>query len=182
VTQSGFFSSDGLWAMYGSVYGGRGSVLGWQQISLGAATNLAGQCLWLKPAGLSSRYYPQGFTNDVEVAGSTYSRTRSGSAVLQLNDGAGMLTLTGGGLPAPIADAIQLSVRNRVTSSNSPPPSLKINTSSGLFTGSVLTPSLGRIFYQGALFQNGNFAGGYFLGSAQGRQVLSGEVLLSPAP
>ena len=175
VTQSGFVSSEGLWAAYAPLYGGRGSALGWLQFSATGLTNLSGQCLWVKPAGLGPRYYPQGFTNDVEAFGSAYSRPAAGSSVLQFS--AGTLSFTGGGLSAPFSNAIVLDLRNRVTSSDIPAPSVRINSSSGLFTGSASLPSLGKISFQGALFQNGNFGAGFFLGPTQ-----SGEVLLRPAP
>jgi hypothetical protein len=175
VTQGSFFSSGGLWGLYASLYGGRGSALGWLQLSSGSGTNLSGQCLWVKPAGLGPRYYPKGFTNDVQALGSAYVRPHSG-AVLPLNNGVGTLTFSGAGLSGEVAKSLTVDRHNRVTSSDSPAPSLKLNPATGLFSGSVWLPSLGKVSFQGAVFQNGNFAAGNFLGMTQ-----SGEVFLSPA-
>jgi hypothetical protein len=176
VAQSSALSSQGFWPMFASVYGGQGGVIGWEQFASSLPPHFGGQSLWFKPAGAGPRYYPQGFTNEVEASGALYTRPR-GAAVLPLNNGQGSLIFSGGGLHAAFTNTVTLDLHNRVTSPSNPALKFKLNAASGLFSGSVSSPPLGLFFFQGALLENGNFGAGSFLGPVQ-----SGEVYLGPAP
>ncbi len=158
VTQRTGISADGIWPLYAAPYSGRGLALGWVEMS----TNLmGGQLIWVKPAVAASRYYPAGFTNWTEVAGSRYQRRPAGTPVIPLANGSGQLIFSGDFLSAPFTNVIFLSGNNRVVSSQ-PGLSMTVSPLSGWFYGTTVNPETGKgLPFQGMLLQEGNFGAGF---------------------
>jgi hypothetical protein len=179
VTQTTALFDSGYWAMYVSLYSGSGCALSWMQVSNNGTMD--GQCVWLKPARLASKYYTggfstSGFTNIVEATGSLYTAPRRGQTVLDWVGQSGSLVL-GGGAKASGTYTIQLGANNRITAMTGEKLSLTVTPSTGLFKG-VFTPSGGeKVQIQGALFQDSQTGTGYFLGPKT-----SGSVYLGVQP
>lgn len=173
VTEKSAVSAQGTWPVYVSLYGGKGCVMGWLQFT---NNGLNGSLVWLKSAG-ASKYYPAGFTNQLEASGIPYQPAPVGARSLDLSSGAGSLILTGGGLSSPESTSLKLELNNKVTDLSGHKLSLSLTPSSGLFHGSVLNSDTGKpITFQGALFPDWNVGLGYFLTPNQ-----SGQVYLAPA-
>ena len=169
VVQKSAVSGQGYWPLYASLYGGRGVVLSWVHI---ASDGLGGQVVWLKSPGAPLKYYPRGFTNGLEVAGSVWSKAGAGPA-LNWPDGKGELLLEGGGLTSSLSIPLQFNSNNRVTSSGQK-LNLSINGTTGLFKGTIFDGGK-PLQFQGVVLQGENRGYGFFLGSSQ-----SGQVLLAP--
>jgi hypothetical protein len=180
VSQKTTLSKDGVWPLYCPLYGGRGSLIGWIQLTSQPDSDLGGQMVWTKPVGLAAsylKYYPAGFTNNVLASGSVYAPpTPASPRLLDLGDG--NLIFYRGGLTQPLTNTFNLDLRNQVTSPPAEKLKLSFTLSNGLFRGTTLNPRMGKIMsFQGALFQKGNTGVGFFLGPNEG-----GGFYLSPAP
>jgi len=173
VSQGSAISKQGIWPMYSSVYTGAGVVMSWMQFGSQAESDLAGQLVWMKPAG--GRYYPGGFTNEVSAIGSAYQAPAAGKRALNLSGGNGSVVLSGGGLNGTITKGVTLGLNNKGSGTG---VTLSITAATGLFKGSAVDAQTGKpLTFQGVLFKKGNIGVGYFLGQDQ-----SGEVYLGPNP
>jgi hypothetical protein len=168
-TSSSVVATEGQWPFYVSLYGGKGSILGWLSFATNGDVN--GQIDWFKVPEETAKLYPGGFTNGTEVVGSPYKDT-NGLPVLGFADG--LLSLINGDLTESITNEVGLGdIRATVSCTNK----LSVQTSSGIFHGSVINPEdpKGRpIAVSGIVLQNQNYGAGYFLGTNQ-----SGSVSLS---
>jgi hypothetical protein len=184
VTSTSYVSSDGQWPLYVSLYGGKGSILGWlsftnndaSSILLGSLSltnnsthSISGQISWFKTNQPTAKLYPEGFTNSTEVLGSWYTNL----ADLGFTNNQLSFALTNGDLS--ITNQVVLGPNNEAT--NASDDKLTFKTASGLFSGSVKNPPGTPITVKGIVLQDQNIGAGYFLGTAN-----SGSVLLSPAP
>ena len=174
VTSTSIISSEGQWPFYVSLYGGKGSILGWLTFTNEGV--ISGQTGWFKQPQATAKLYPGGFTNSAEVIGSAYQYT-NGLPVLGFTEG--QLSLTNGDLAQSITNQIALGPEAQATEQSADKQSagkLTFKTSSGLFKGSVLNPETGKpIAVNGVVLQNQNFGAGCFLGTTE-----TGSVLLSP--
>jgi hypothetical protein len=168
---SSVVASQGQWPFYVSLYGGKGSMLGW--LSFTNEGGISGQIDWFKLPEATAKLYPGGFTNGTEAIGSTYHYT-NGFPVLGFTDG--LLSLINGDLAENITN--QVGIGPDIPATDLITNKLAVSTPSGLFHGNVINPATGKpISVHGIVLQNQNLAAGYFLGTNQ-----SGSVLLSPAP
>jgi hypothetical protein len=176
VTQKSALTQNGVCPLYLPLYSGGGSVLGWMQFG---TNGFDGMAVWIKQAGGSAKYYyPGGFTNQMDISGAVYQKPLAGHRALDWANGQGMALLNGGSLSTATATPITIDSNNRLTSSSDPSLKLSVSSSSGLVTGSFLSPTTGKkVSFQGAVFQNRKLARGYFLDSSQ-----SGQVSLEAAP
>jgi len=173
VSQSTTISEQGIWPLYASLYGGSGSLVSWAQFS-GNGT-LSGELIWSRQSGANSKYYPQGFTNILEIAGARYTSFAKAAPGLALQPGAHSLIFSQGGLAGVLTNTATLDGNYRLISPSDQKLSLTFTLSSGLFKGSALNPQTGKLFpFQGILLENGKYGAGFFLGSA-----LSGQVFLT---
>lgn len=160
----------GEWPFYISLYGGKGSILGWLTFTNGA---IIGQLSWFKLPQAAAKFYSGGFTNISAAAGSVYHYT-NGDPVLNITNG--LLTLTNGNLAEALANQIVLGAHNEATNANG--DVLTFKTTSGLFTGKALDLNTGKpITISGVVLQNQNAAAGYFLGTTE-----SGSAVVVAAP
>jgi hypothetical protein len=170
VSSSSTVCSQGQWPFYVSLYGGKGSILGW--LSFTNSGDIGGQISWFKQPEKVAKLYPGGFTNNTEAIGSVYHHT-NGVPVLGFTDG--LLSLINGDLTQGITNQFGIGPETLATDQSG--DKLTFNTLSGLFRGSVLDPETGKtISVNGVVLQNQNLGAGYFLGTNE-----SGSVLLSPA-
>jgi hypothetical protein len=177
VTQKTTVSSRGMWPLYASLYSGQGCAVGW--INVGTNT-LDGQLVWIKGPGVTGsaqKYYSQGFTNRIQLAGMPYVKPATGAGVLDWAGSAGEVSFSTSSSPA-WTNSIRLELNSRVTDLSSNKLKLTITSSSGLFRGSIVDPDTGKpLQFQGALFQDWKVGLGYFLEGDE-----SGKVLLNRAP
>jgi len=168
VFSSSIVCSQGEWPLYASLYGGKGSLLGW--LSFTNYGNIGGQIAWFKLPQKTAKFYSSGFTNTTEVIGSSYKYTQ-GFPILGYAYAS--LSLINGDLSGRIND--EIGIWPGVLSFNQNGSKLTFNSISGLFNGTVANPVTGKpITVNGVVLQYQDFAGGLFLGTNQ-----TGSVVLS---
>ncbi len=166
-------SQSGEWPLYGSLFSGKGSVLGWVTFpARGAASQMTlGQALWFETAASGSRYYTNGFsllTNDLSLLVDRYVPPAKGVAVLASVNYT--VLLYGGNLSSTLSDNITISSNNAVvvTGLNPHQLSLTINAGAGTFSGSFVSPvTSAKTALKGVLLPGANLGFGYFLGVNQ---------------
>jgi hypothetical protein len=130
---------------------------------------------WARPTIAGSKWYPSGFTNDVQAAGSAYVYT-PGSAVLSWVNGE--LILSGGDFATPLTNAVMLTSSNTIITSISHALQVKINTTNGTFSGTFRASGGSKTYLlYGAVLQNLDIGLGYYAGTNS-----VGEVRLQAAP
>jgi hypothetical protein len=174
VSQSTGISGDGIWPLYGSLYGGKGAVMAWMQFVTNGS--LGGGLVWIKPSSVKTKSYPEGFTNDVDAAGSIYVKPSPAGRLLDWTGSEGNVVLSGGGFLEPLTNNFTLDGQNRVSVSAAERLSLKINPSLGLFSGKMLGGDGRHVPFSGVLWPGG-VGLGFFSTTNQ-----SGGALLAPAP
>ncbi len=175
LSQKSALSKDGLWPLYSSIYGGAGAVISWMQFNTNIPeSDLSGQFVWIKPAGLSSKSFPGGFTNSVQAVGSLF--TPAAGPLLSLTNLD--LVFSGGGVQVPFTNAFTLDAQNRVKPAPGSRLKLTFSPSSGLFTGSTVNPETGQsLSFQGVVYEKAANGAGLFLTPDQ-----SGQVYLAAPP
>jgi len=171
MTEATSVSKDGYWPFYVSLYGGKGSILGWMIFTNMASDDLQGLVYWMRPTLPGSRLYPSGFTNETTAVGSKYRPPAAVTRVMNLTNG--LVEFSGGNLSSSFTNAVVLGVDNKLTNLSSNSLGLTISLSTGAWRGSVTDPATGRNFaHQGILFQKRNIGVGFFSGSNQTGRVL----------
>jgi hypothetical protein len=165
VTSSGTVGSQDQWPLYISLYGGKGSILGW--LSFNNYGDMGGQIAWFKQPQKTAKIYPGGFTYGTEAIGSVYKYT-AGFPVLGY--AYGELSLINGDLEQDISE--ELTLWPQITAANPNTCRLTVNSLNGMFTGSVLNPGTDKMIpFNGVILQNQNFGAGLFLGTNQSGSV-----------
>lgn len=175
MAQSSGISDRGVWPLYSTPYAGHaGLVLGWIQFDpVPTDTDLSGDILWIKPGGLNEKYYPAGFTNQIEVVGSAYVKP-------PVTSSNGAVVLTGGNLGQSISNRFTLKPNYQVNNQGTNKFNLTISKSDGTFQGSQITatsPVKVKSDWRGVLLQKMQAGYGFFLGTNQ-----SGQVWYTPLP
>jgi hypothetical protein len=174
VTQGSALSEQGYWPLYGSVYRGSGLIAGWAQFS---AEGLHSKAIWIKPGGAAAPFFPGAFTNEVDVAGASYTPLRAADVSLLDSLRSSNLGFSGGVLSQPLTKALAFDSHNRLLPASQ--LSLKVSLTSGLFSGSaMLLPEPGKVFFRGVLLEHGNHGVGFF---QDNRNRLSGQIYWDPA-
>jgi hypothetical protein len=168
VTQRVPVSKYGDWPFYLSLYGGKGSALGWLTFTNAPGESLIGQLNWTKPSLPTARFYPNGFTNVVLAHGSTYSTSALTNHLAQFTNG---LVTFNALAPEILTNVITLTSRYRFTSPA--PLALTLDLRSGLWNGTLVEPGTGRKlpFKCTLLEQQGYSGSGYLLYSNQSAGV-----------
>jgi hypothetical protein len=167
-------SGAGALPVYRNLYGGTGILLGWLDLESGSLT---GNLTWVKQASASFAPYANGFTNLVVVQGSPWTNPPPNTAAIDLPSG--QLAISGGNLLSPLSFYVSMNDNNALVKlQGSPTNSLtgSINAKTGLLTitfgngaGKAMTTG------KGAVLQNVNSAGGFFL-----EKTNAGSILLQP--
>lgn len=154
ISQSTMISQAGYWPLYVNLYGGKGSLWGWNYFNSNTIT-AAPSLSWINAANSSkTAVYLSGFTNqNAAVEGSLY--------------------VPGISLPANLATTLQELNQSPITNKLT----LKTNQATGLITGSFVNPANSKqtIKVNGVVLQGQTNAAGYFLGTDQ-----SGVFTLTP--
>jgi plastocyanin len=180
VTQTVSASKDGVWPLYLALYRGKGSILSWVNLRTNPApeASLRGELSWIKPAMTGVKYYPAGFTNQMDMVGSIYPPPGTNQA---LQIGTGAISFDGGNLGAALTNIVNLEPNNKVRNlTTNQPLTMSIALPTGLFSGSVKVDDGGvkkTLAFKGAVLQRQNLGAGFFLGTNE-----SGSVLLAPLP
>ena len=176
VSQSSVVSKDGYWPFYVPLYGGAGSLWGWNYFTNQTIVS-APMTSWINATNTAkTAAYRSGFTNQqADIIASFYDSTHQPLLGLA----GAQVILEGGGLPA-ITNQITIAPNNSVTvpntAGNTNGLTMKIATN-GLVSGSFQNPSKPSLLinFNGVLLQNRSNAAGYFLATNQ-----SGAFILGP--
>jgi hypothetical protein len=175
ISQSSVVSKDGYWPLYVNLYGGKGSLWGWNYFtnhSITAAPVLS----WINATNSSkTAVYRPGFTNQqATLTGGLYVSTNTLPAHLTA-------TLEGGNLLIAITNGVTFSAKDKIALTNSVDETnklrLTVGKSTGVISGSFANPSKPKqtIKVNGVILQGQTNAQGYFLGTNQ-----SGVFTLTP--
>ena len=173
-THSAQVSSNGIWPLYVSLYGGRGSLLGWVTLNTNPPPAIpieSPRVSWIKPAVLNDTYYPAGFQSETSLTGSRYRKT---SPLLPLTNA--VVVFTGGNLESPVTNLVMLTSSNTVLNLGPNPLNLTLTKSNGAYSGTLTLSNPDRTFpFKGVLLQVQTNGAGFFPGTNQ-----SGRVYLGP--
>ena len=177
ISQSVPVSVGGRWPFFQKLYGGQGMAIGWQQFSGPSSPELSGTVRWVKSAISSELFYPEGFTNDLQLTGSVYLPPTAGQTVLS-NVNAEVV-IHGGNFNGYLTNQVTLLPNHRIAVNGGGIERLSISfiPSSGIFSGTFLHPVLRRTTaFKGVVIQDENFGGAYFKGTNQtGYLLLRGQ-------
>jgi hypothetical protein len=153
-----------------------GSMFGWLTVSSGAPE---GVIVHVKSELANGNFYPEGFTLLSEVAASPYTRPASGVQPLVMETGT--LLLSDGDLGSAISIPVTFGT-NRLahglfpTVPNGYELRASVAPSTGLLRGRFMHPDIETLVeFRGAVLQDQNIAGGFFLGASE-----TGKVRLQP--
>ncbi|MGP8200558.1 MAG: leucine-rich repeat domain-containing protein [Limisphaerales bacterium] len=167
ISQSSVVSQDGYWPLYVNLYGGKGSLWGWNYFTNHTLTNDS-PISWINATNSArTAVYRSGFTNqEATLTGGIYIQSQVLPADL-------IAILEGGNLPFAITNGVTLTTSDKITLTNSLDETnklkLRIKKSTGMITGSFANPDDPKqsIKIHGVILQGQTNAQGYFLGTNQ---------------
>lgn len=167
ISQSSSLTEASQWPLYQSLYSGKGQILGWLNFGDFGFQDISGRLSWIKNQDLAAKFYPDGFNVELPATGSTYDPTLA--PVTGFSDG--IISGTGGN-SSGFSSQILFGANNRVTSFGPSKLSLKLNTASGLFSGSATDATTGKALkFNGAIHQKLQEGRGLFPGTNQTGKV-----------
>lgn len=167
LSQSSQAVAGGYWPLYVPLYGGKGSIWGWNLFTNDGIISLPPYASWINPTNSSkTAAYRSGFTNDSAVLSGQYYNPAA-SPLLDLTSGTAVLS--GAGLTNSITNSFTLSstglikFTNIVANSNK--LTLTITKNTGAISGTFVSPptSHTKIKVNGVLLQGSTNAEGYFI-------------------
>ncbi|MGA2749442.1 MAG: hypothetical protein ABSG59_11755 [Verrucomicrobiota bacterium] len=164
-SQSAPISKYDNWPFYTYISSGGDTVIGW----IGVSTNgLAGtNTSWSKAPG-KGPYYAAGFTNILQLLGSTYVVPKKNATVLSLTSPT--VTISGGDLAESLTNSVTQKSETYSAGTNA---TLTISTGNGSFSGKFYDPNTRKAqTFNGVVLQNQGAARGYFLGTNESGAVL----------
>ena len=166
LAQVGPVGKTGRWPFYASLYSGKGSAFGWLQLTNETGTfRPAGQLTWTKTP-VPGRYYPAGFTNQVELISSIFSAPLKGQRVLDVTNA--IFTVFGDNLSMATNSTLTITTNHQavVTSTNLLKLSVILAPATGLVTGSFIHPAtLKATPFKAIVLPQHKTAFGWFLGT-----------------
>ena len=167
-------SKNGAWPFYVSLYGGRGSALGWIRITNSTQPDLGGLVSWSRPPGPKPKVYTNGFALDSMLIGSAY---RAPGTDTIFGETSAVVILSQGGLGESVTNKVTLAPTARVTYAGTNQLTLKLTQKSGALAGKITLPGTKKsTTFKGAILQQQGYGGGFFLDTDQ-----SGRVEFRPA-
>jgi hypothetical protein len=166
ISQSSVVSKDGYWPLYVSLYGGRGSLWGWNLFTNQTIIS-APVVSWINETNSSkTAVYRPGFTN--EGATLTGQRYVPGGGL----PGNFAVTLEAGNLLFTITNGVTITSSDKVVTNSVDDTNklkLTINKTTGIISGTFANPSNPKqtIKVNGVILQGQTNAQGYFLGTNQ---------------
>ena len=181
ISQTAAVSENGMWPVYIPLYSKSGSLEGLVAFTnIVGVSDLSGTLTWFKPAIPTAKLYPNGFTTQIALLGSTYTAPPLDSTALTVSNATCNLLFTSGAgdLASFVSNSVTLNTNNKVTLCGTNAFKLTITTKTGLFSGSFINPATTRpTVFAGVLFQKQNDGAGFFLGTDQ-----TGFVTVEPSP
>ena len=168
-------SGQGTWPLYELLYKNQGSCVGWVEIATNGTVEATVD--WFRPAMAEAIYFANGFATNAMLLGERFVSVADGGPSPA---GAVVITLGSGNLFSNVVESGTMDGAGNVTitSANEADVKLKLQPTTGQFSGSFLHPVLGRtIGFNGVMLQGDGSGGGYFLGSSG-----SGFVTFEPSP
>jgi hypothetical protein len=165
IVQAVPLSAEGCWPLYVPLYLKSGSLLSWITFTNTTTDSLHGLLSWIKPARPLTRYFPNGFTNEASIVGSSF-RPVAGTTncVLELTNA--LVVLGGGNLSGAFTNAVTLAAPNKVLNAGINTLSARINPASGTLSGSFVDPVTRRIHqFCGVILQQQRLGAGYVSGT-----------------
>ncbi len=166
-------SPSGQWPLFGSLYRGRGLVMGWLTFADRPEDDLNGVATWIRPQQPTSARYTFGFQVESEIIGSRYLPPAPGGPVL--NPGHSAVILSDGGLHPGLTNHITIHTNNLVTSLDAPGLWLSLGTTTGQFAGRRPLPTGGLLRFSGVVLQKMNAGYGCFPAGNEDGAVYLGE-------
>ncbi len=162
-TESGSLSDSNTFPLYASLYNGGGLLLGWLDFSSGSPQ---GTVTWIKQASAIQTIYRMGFTNIASILSSPWTNPPPSQPAFAPSPGS--LTISGDGLPQPLDYVVGLNAKNQIVAESGATNSLAIAVDR---TNGYVRVAFGNGHGRatttgyGAILQNANSAGGYFVGA-----------------
>ncbi|MDP9291235.1 MAG: CAP domain-containing protein, partial [Verrucomicrobiota bacterium] len=175
---SPFTSSSGLTAgntftLFSRLYAATGSIGGEVTFQSASDSDFSGTLTWVKPARPADKFYPNGFSAQVEFIGSRYTPPAANSV-----GSGGTVSFSGGNLAQAFSQPITISKKIIVSLPNAQRVTAALNPTTGVFSGSFRSPqTLTLKTFHGAFVQKQNAGAGYFLGTD-----MAGEVTVAGSP
>jgi hypothetical protein len=182
-------SKEGQWPLYAQLYKSttlltnpltqlpgtntgnyRGALMGWVTFT---NQKPQGTVSWIKGGDAATTYfYPEGYTNVVELISSVYQAPGIGQRALAMTNGT--MTFGYGNLPEPIEYGVSWASNNVLSSSGTLKPTFTLSARSGLLKGTFPHPQMGnaKSNYTGVLLQEQNYSAGVFQGTNQSGSFL----------
>jgi len=170
ISQSAPLSQSGQWPFYVSLYAGKGLAASWINFTNQPSTDLSGALSWIRQGGTAARLYPGGFTNLMELYGSSYLPPRGTNRVLDMS--VAQLLFSGGNLASDLSSLMGLGVNGRVACLAGARANMLFSAARGTFAGTVVEPFSGmaRPFW-GAVLQKSGGGYGFLLGPTETSEV-----------
>ena len=167
-SQATRISKNGEWPFYASRYAGLGSAIGWLTFTNSTTNSIEGDVSWIRPAIVKSPYFADGFTNSLQVMGSTFVAPTNIYRVVDLPNFT--IRLEDGNLPLWFAYNGTLGTDNILNiSGNDNRVALTINLLTGYTYGSFYhTDMKANRALRGVVLQQQKQIRGFFLGRTQG--------------
>ena len=166
-------SKNGDWPFYcaaypttnGTTHIKTGLILGWLSIS----NDVNGTVAWIKMPQRDAAFYPNGFSIEADIHGSTYLAPPPGMRVTDLKAGQGLLVLEGGNLAGTLTNSVSLSTLNQFTADPDHALKLAIRLKTGFLSGSFQHPGDSNVLkaIKGVVLQDINSGYGFFKGTNQ---------------
>lgn len=158
-------SPKGEIPLYIPLYRGAGSFLGWLTLTNETASSLKGASSWIK-TGAFGKYYPNGFTNDAFVVGSTYLRPTNRNPINITN---AIVSVTG---DVNVSTNVIVSSTKATAAGATNYQVLSINPRSGTFTGNLIdSEKATKVPVRGVLLQQQSDGSGYFVSTNSSAKV-----------
>ena len=181
ISQSAVVSGSGMWPVYIPLYLKQGSLVGFVTFTnIVGVSDLDGTLTWFKPVVPSSKLYPNGFTTQITLLGSTYTAPPLGTPALSVSNAPCNLLVTSGAgdLVSFLSNSLTLNTNNKITLCVTNGFKLTLTARTGLFSGSFVNPATSKpTTFKGALLQKQNDGAGLFSGTDQ-----TGFVTVEPSP
>ena len=179
ISQSSTLVGTGSWPLFVALNANMGYIAGLVSFdSIPGVSDFAGSVAWEKPMNTGT-FHPAAFATQLSLIGSRYDVPVAGQRALNFLGtvpNAAFLA-SGGNLALPVGRSITLNTANTfITPVDVVALKLTLTTATGLFTGSFKDGAATRLL-GGVLFQEGDYGGGFFVGS-----TLSGLLGINSLP
>lgn len=165
--QATTISKNGAMPLFLTLVKATGSVTGVVTFRATNVSDLDGTLIWNKP-GAARALYPQGFTAQLPVIGSSYTAPARNRAALDLTSAT--VGLSEGNLANPLTFAVNLEAKQRITMANAGSPNFSgaITAANGTMWAGFSDPvTHAKRVVAGVVLQKQNAVYGYFLGANQ---------------